>query len=62
MGFGINPAIYDNTDGKYNALGGLQTLSQNAAVKAATIITPHIYGDLTSGAITELTSSQPIHP
>jgi hypothetical protein len=49
MGFGINPVIYDNTPGKLNALAGLQYLASNVAVKAATIITPHIYGDSTTG-------------
>ena len=49
MGFGINPAIYTNADGLYNALGGLQYLASKAAVKAATILTPHIYGDSTTG-------------
>ncbi len=49
MGFGINPLIYDNTEGKSNALVGLQYLAANAAVKAATIITPHIYGSGTTG-------------
>jgi hypothetical protein len=59
MGFGINTAIYDNTAGKYNALGGLQYLTQNAAVKNATIITPHIYGDSTTGIILSSTSPHP---
>ena len=49
MGFGINPAIYTNQDGLYNALGGLQTLAANAAVKARTILTPHIYGFQVTG-------------
>ena len=44
MGFGINPAIYTNAAGLFNALPGLQTLAGNALVKASTIITPHIYG------------------
>lgn len=52
MGFGINTQIYDGRPGLYNALGGLQTLAANTAVKAATIITPHIYGDQTTGTST----------
>lgn len=49
QGFGINPAIYDNRDGFANALGGLQTLVSNRAVRAATIITPHVYGGQVTG-------------
>ena len=49
MGFGINPAIYTNVDGLFNALPGLQTLAGNALVKAHTIITPHIYGFQVTG-------------
>ena len=54
MGFGINPAIYTNVDGLFNALPGLQTLAGNALVKASTIITPHIYGF-------QVTSEAPAH-
>ena len=49
QGFGINPAIYTNRDGLFNALGGLQTLVANRPVKAATIITPHVYGAQITG-------------
>ena len=61
QGFGINPAIYDNRDGFFNALGGLQTLVANRPVKAATIITPHVYGAQITGLLSHLLSTFNLH-
>lgn len=49
QGFGINPEIYNNGPGLSNALGGLQTLVANFAVKNRTLISPHVYGPDTTG-------------
>lgn len=48
MGFGTLP-FFDDTDGLYNAQGGLEYLIKNTAVRKATIMTPHIYGEQVTG-------------
>lgn len=49
MGFGINPSIYNNQPGLYNALGGLQLILNSPDVKARTVISPHAYGFQVTG-------------
>ena len=54
MGFGTSPTIFNDQIGLSNADEGLRMIVSNPRVKAATIISPHVYGKEITGDITIL--------